>query len=389
MLNAATDLTASANDPACADPATRAALLSAAAVATAVESAAQSYVDRHGVQRHNDFTDQAVLSVIAAIEQAQVTSGIEEEPSMGEDAPAFFSVEDLPAFVEALASNSGGRDLAQFVDSLNLRIRSLFARGRLSSVADPDEQPRLADWLDDYVGADQATDGQIAILDLSLIPSDVVHVVVGVLTRLVFEAVQRYRRANRGSELPTVLVLEEAHTFLHKELTGSEGSPAARMCRRAIERVAREGRKFGLGLVLSSQRPSEISATALSQCNTFLLHRLVNDLDQTLVKRLVPEGLGELLRELPSLPSRRAILLGWAAPAPVLLEIQELAEGFRPHSPDPRFWEVWTGDLVGGDRRIDWAAVADDWARPSGEPDDDVEGADTAASGDDLLDEDW
>ncbi len=100
-----------------------------------------------------------------------------------------------------------------------------------------------------------------------------------------------------------MLVLDEAHTFVHRELTSETATAAGRTCCRMFERIAREGRKFGLGLVLASQRPSEISPTVLSQCNTFLLHRIVNDRDQDLVKRLVPDGLCDLLRELPSLPS--------------------------------------------------------------------------------------
>jgi DNA helicase HerA-like ATPase len=130
------------------------------------------------------------------------------------------------------------------------------------------------------------------------------------------------------------------------------------MCRETFERIAREGRKFGLGLVLSSQRPSELSPTALAQCNTFLLHRIVNDRDQQLVARLVPDNLGELLRDLPNLPSRPAILLGWATPVPVLVEINELPLEHRPRSSDPRFWAVWTG----ADRPIDWRAIAADWS---------------------------
>lgn len=149
-------------------------------------------------------------------------------------------------------------------------------------------------------------------------------------------------------------------TFVHRDLTGDSAPPAGRECARVFERIAREGRKFGLGLVLASQRPSEVSPTVLSQCNTFLLHRLVNDRDQELVRRLVPDGLGPLLRELPSLPTRRAILLGWAAPAPTLVEILEIPDEYRPHSPDPAFWDVWIGDE---EREIDWPAIARTWQR--------------------------
>jgi len=140
------------------------------------------------------------------------------------------------------------------------------------------------------------------------------------------EALQHYRRSHEeGSALPTVLVLEEAHTFA-KRTREEDGAvlSSVHLCRETFEKIAREGRKFGLGLVLSSQRPSELSPTVLAQCNTFLLHRLVNDADQNLVARLVHDNVGALLRELPSLPSKQAILLGWATPIPVLLEVGEL-----------------------------------------------------------------
>lgn len=245
------------------------------------------------------------------------------------------------------------------MDTLNLRIRSLLVQGRLASILQPGDSfsITLESWLTTYIGANKAENGPIAVIDLSLVPSEVIHIVVSVLARMIFEALQRYRREN-DKELPTTLVLEEAHTFVHRDLAGDAASPASRACAREFERIAREGRKFGLGLVLASQRPSEVSSTVLSQCNTFLLHRLVNDRDQELVKRLVPDGLGPLLRELPSLPTRRAILLGWAAPAPTLVEVQEIPEKFRPHSPDPAFWDVWTGKQ---ERSINWKKIAQVW----------------------------
>jgi len=198
-----------------------------------------------------------------------------------------------------------------------------------------------------------------------LVPSDITHIVVAVLARLVFEASQRYQKHHRhGKGLPTTLVLEEAHTFVHRggDLDADIASPS-RLCREAFERIAREGRKFGLGLVLSSQRPSELSPTVLAQCNTFLLHRIVNDSDQDLVARLVPDNIGGLLRELPSLPSRQAILLGWATPIPVLVEVEELPESQRPQSADPDFWDVWT---LSKERTVDWNAIAREWTGRGG-----------------------
>jgi DNA helicase HerA-like ATPase len=88
------------------------------------------------------------------------------------------------------------------------------------------------------------------------------------------------------------------------------------------------------------------------------LHRIVNDKDQELVGKLVPDNLGGLLKELPSLPSRQAILLGWAASVPVLVEINELPENQQPRSSDPKFWEVWTGEE---EREINWKKITEEW----------------------------
>jgi len=137
-----------------------------------------------------------------------------------------------------------------------------------------------------------------------------------------------------------------------------------------VERIAREGRKFGLGLVLSSQRPSELSPTVLSQCNTFLLHRISNDRDQELVHRLVPDNLQGLLRELPSLPSQSAILLGWASELPVLVRMNDLPKAQQPRSDDPEFWGVWVGKDDDGkaiERECDWKSIADDWQASHGD----------------------
>lgn len=308
---------------------------------------------------YRDFT---VTEVIDLADSIQTALGMLPEPPppppVGEDAPNWFDVHLLADHLDRIAQDQGG-NVAGFISTLGLRIRSMVADARLGSVIGDDDNVSFSDWLVDYIGADQASNGSIAVIDLSLVPSEIVHIVVAVLGRLVFEALQRYRRLHsEGRALPTAIVLEEAHSFIRK---GREDdlSSAAALCRETFERIAREGRKFGLGMVLSSQRPSELSPTVLAQCNTFLLHRIVNDVDQDLIRRLVPDNVGGLLKDLPSLPSRQAILLGWATPMPILVEMAELPESQRPHSADPDFWEVWTGAQ---ERKIDWETVADEWA---------------------------
>lgn len=154
--------------------------------------------------------------------------------------------------------------------------------------------------------------------------------------------------------------MEEAHTFIKRYQQDSDDQSASRLCTEVFEKIAREGRKFGLGLVLSSQRPSELSPTVLSQCNSFLLHRISNDRDQELVHRLVPDNMHGLMRDLPVLPARQAILLGWASELPVLVEMNKLPMSQQPKSSDPDFWAVWSGQND-DEREVDWKAIADDW----------------------------
>ena len=248
-------------------------------------------------------------------------------------------------------------NLSQFTDFLVMSIRTMLSDSKMRNIMDAERRICLSDWFDEYIG--QSEHGQITIIDLSLIPSEIIHIITAVIARIIFESLQRYRKQHSDHKvLPTVLVMEEAHTFVKRYKRDAATQDTATVCCKVFERIAREGRKFGLGLVLSSQRPSELSPTVLSQCNTFLLHRISNDEDQELVHRLLPDNLQGLLRDLPILPARNAILLGWASELPVLVRMRELPQHQRPQSDDPDFWDVWTGKHR---RTVDWQDIADDW----------------------------
>jgi DNA helicase HerA-like ATPase len=332
-----------------------------AALTTIAATTTQVLTSRRSGNFFNDFAISDLESVrdeINALVQTLPDLGI--AAPISEDAPIFFDVNMLAEHLERIATEQGG-NLAGFISTLGLRIRGMLADQRLGAVIGRDPATSFDAWLKNYVGDNGASNGSMAVVDLSLVPSEIIHIVVSVLARVIFESLQRYRRTEpEGQSLPTVLVLEEAHSFVRRgsDDTGPAMTPT-QLCREAFERIAREGRKFGLGLVLSSQRPSELSPTVLAQCNTFLLHRIVNDADQNLVARLVPDNVGGLLRELPSLPSRQAILLGWATPIPVLVEVDELPEEHRPRSADPDFWDVWT---LAKERAVDWNHIASDWS---------------------------
>lgn len=311
---------------------------------------------------HYDFTLQEVNALLHLVSEAHSAFGGAESDTLpvDVDSPRPFAGESLLRGVEAAAEIMG---VSEHVETLLMRLKGLLADTQMKAVIGEHGDLTLECWLNDYIGADEAHDGCLTVIDLSLVPSEIVHIVTAVTARMVFEALQRYRKIN-GVTLPTVLVMEEAHTFIKRYKEDVENYPAAAICCQVFERIAREGRKFGLGLVISSQRPSELSQTVLSQCNSFLLHRISNDRDQDLVKQLVPDNLRGLLRELPSLPSQHAILLGWASELPIMVKMDDLPRTQQPHSDDPDFWSVWTGkDSTGAavERRIDWKPIADDW----------------------------
>ncbi|WP_040590515.1 ATP-binding protein [Sphingopyxis sp. MC1] len=310
---------------------------------------------------YNDFQPadlQKVLEALRSLTNAFPITATHGEIS--EDAPVRFDVDALPDCIREVAMATGGQALNN-VEPLINRIQINLGDSGLKPVIATDGAESLTKWLSAFLGPSEDFPESVAILDLSLIPSDVVHIAVAVIARLVFEALQRHINAT-GQALPTVLVLEEAHNFVRRDTDAGANAQATDLCRQAFERIAREGRKFGLGLLLASQRPSELSPTVLAQCNSFLLHRIVNDVDQNLVRRLVPDALGGLLGELPTLPSQQAILLGWAVPTPVLLKVRDLPKAQRPRSHDPKFWDTWLGTAGSVPN---WADIATSWENVS------------------------
>lgn len=281
------------------------------------------------------------------------------------DVPRPFTGDQLLRSVEATAELLG---VSEYVETMQMRIRTLLSDSRMKIVSGSAQDLTLDDWLRNYIGDNQASNGSVTVIDLSLVPAEVVHIITAVIARMTLEALQRYRKLHHGKTLPSVLVMEEAHTFIKRYHDDAENQNSAAICCQVFEKIAREGRKFGLGLVLSSQRPSELSPTVLSQCNSYLLHRISNDRDQELVHKLVPDNLRGLLRDLPSLPSRHAILLGWASELPVLVQMNNLPDEHRPKSDDPDFWAVWSGKDNKGEaveRSVDWKAITDDWQQVS------------------------
>lgn len=316
--------------------------------------------DGETVVAFRPFKEREIRPVVETIEKTlDKLGGILYQAGPDEDIPRPFKGSDLADHLEFLAKQDR---TTQYVEFLVSRIRTLLADSRIAPIIEGVKEPEfLQDWLKNYLGDRNASQGKITVLDLSLVPTEIVHVITAVVARMIFSALQRHRKLT-DKILPTVLVAEEAHTFIRRYKDDSENQSAASVCCQVFERIAREGRKHGLGLILSSQRPSELSPTVLSQCNTFLLHRISSDPDQDLVKKLLPDNLRGLLDELPLLPSQQAILLGWASELPLLVKMRNLPEEQRPLSDDPDYWNVWTKPTKS--REPNWQRITKDWQGP-------------------------
>jgi len=303
-----------------------------------------------------DFDLQDVNTILEIFNEIETSFGpLKPYEGPDEDIPIFFGNAKFLAHIQQLSQEA---NIQQYMDFFIMRVRSLFTDQRIFSVINTKDEKEvtLEQWLNEYIGNNE-TQPSITVIDLSLLPSEILYLVTAVMTRIIFEAHQRYKKVN-GDILPSVLVVDEAHNLIKRYNDDDENISSQRLCTQIFEKIAKEGRKFGLGLMISSQRPSELSQTVLSQCNTFLLHRIVSDRDQEMVKKLVPDSMGKILDELPVLPTRKAVLLGWAAPIPILVEMRELAESHRPKSKDPDYWDVWIGIEK---RDMNWNDIVKEW----------------------------
>jgi hypothetical protein len=181
----------------------------------------------------------------------------------------------------------------------------------------------------------------ISIVDVSGVPSEVTSVVVSVLARMVFDyAIWSRTEAQR----PLLLVCEEAHRYVPKD--ESSGGQAVR---KILERIAKEGRKYGVSLGLITQRPSDLAEGVLSQCGTIVSMRLNNDRDQACVRAAMPEGARGFLDAIPALRNRECIVCGEGVAIPIRVRFDDLEPEKRPASSDPSFANSWreTGDEEG------------------------------------------
>ncbi len=235
---------------------------------------------------------------------------------------------------QAPFANPRPRNIAKQLEMLRSRLQDarfsfLFQPGEELS---PDLEGKTKGDLDDLVSSWVGHDNPLTVLDVSGLPSEILSTVVGTMIRIVYDTLfWALDLPISGPSQPLLIILEEAHLFLPEGID----SPA----HRTVSRIAKEGRKYGIGLCVVTQRPVEVENTVLSQCGTMISLRLTNSADRSKVEAAMPDDLGALSGMLPALRTGEGIVLGEAMPIPS--RIQFFRAKRRPRGDDPEMPEAW------------------------------------------------
>lgn len=306
-----------------------------------------------------DFHD-ALFALGDVIEQKRAESPLVIEQTA--DKPLYFPISKLdnPSALEVAAEVSpGDRSIRQFLQGLQLRVQNRLTDRRWHSFYNFDEIgiKTASDWFA-RLGIGKEQNNPITVIDLSMISHEVLPYACGVIGRMLLELREHVTAEERFRE-PWVVVLEEAHNYVRPSRI--DEPRGLKVSRETFERIAKEGRKFGLSLVVASQRPSEISQTVLSQCANFLAHRLQNPDDIEHFKQIVPSQTRRLFDQITILRSGEAIVLGSAffVPSRVQVQLPEPVPSSRSSTP----FRSW-GEL---DEKFDVETALKNWGESAKE----------------------
>lgn len=281
---------------------------------------------------------------------------IEQLIEFDRDKPRCFSLEELKNHIEFLQAarlkkgtqntervppGDFAKDFKSILDKLSMLRRDPRIQFMMSEWNE--HSPSLEHIIAQLVGQLQGEGGvdqDIRILDISGLPNEVAGPLAAMLARLLFQY-KVYQTTEERRRDPVVFVCEEAHRYVP-----DRGEAEYAAAQTAIRRIAREGRKYGIGLMLVSQRPADIESTVISQCGTWLVLRLTNAADQQHVSRFLPDGLSGMTKALPNLAQQEAIFVGEGAAMPARVRIRDLEEDQLPKSETAKFAKGWTLDRL-------------------------------------------
>lgn len=262
------------------------------------------------------------------------------------DKPFRFSLAEFTKHIDAVQGRKSGKtenasatdrkSLESILDKLNV----LKTDPRLKFLMREDAEDSLEKAILQLAGGNE-NGSTLKIVDLSGAPNEVAGTLTAMICRMLFSYKVWQTRTERRKD-PLLLVCEEAHRYVP-----DRGEAQYREAQDAVRRIAKEGRKYGLGLMLVSQRPSDVESTVLSQCNSWIILRLTNGKDQEHVGRFLPDSLAGITRILSSLSRREAIFVGEAAALPARIRIRELTKEQLPDSEDISFASGWKEPPLG------------------------------------------
>lgn len=225
------------------------------------------------------------------------------------------------------------KSLTSYINKLYGKLRDK----RLNFLFDVDDFDGVTLDMDDLLSSWLNHDRPITVLDLGGVPFEIMDMIVGLISRVLFESFFWGRDIpGFGRQRPLLMVYEEAHSYLPR---GGSSQTVAGYASRAVRRICKEGRKYGIGALVVSQRPSDLDETILSQCGTFITLRLSNSEDQGIVGSAMPDNLGSLSELLPSLRTGEAIIVGEAVKIPSRIRLPLMSP--RPDSKDPEPSTLW------------------------------------------------
>ena len=280
-------------------------------------------------------------------EKEKTVNGTVYDKIITVDSPVAYNLQPLVQTFEDLdtqmvpGAKAGSEKQGPFYGKLTRfiqRVKNKLSDKRMGFMFSLSDEELKQDWLDQFCAVLMDGHSGIKVIDMSEVPSDVLPLVIGLLARIVFSIQQWSTTENRH---PIALLCDEAHLYVQQATTLDA---VAELGLRSFERIAKEGRKYGVGLVIISQRPSEVNRTVLSQCNNFISLRLTNVDDQNVIKRLLPDNLGNIADNLSLLDIAEAIIVGDSTLLPSRVKIDE--PSIKPSSQTIPFWSIWSDDNI-------------------------------------------
>jgi len=331
------------------------------------EAMTSMFVDRSD----NNAPNQTMVMSRAVVggKRAYLAAGKHEEllGNFTIDSPIPFNLDDVVKELEELNTEmvpgARGEKAGDFNGKLSRLIQRLENKRtdrRLGFLFQGTSETMDFGWLESLVvallaGTKDQSDGKggVKVIDFSEVPSDILPLIVSLVAKLAF-SVQQWTLPDKRH--PVAIFCDEAHLYIPER---HQAGGAADISVEIFERIAKEGRKYGVGLVVISQRPSEVNRTVLSQCNNLVAMRLTNGDDQAVVRRLLPDSLGGFGDLLPVLDTGEALVVGDASLLPTRIRVTEPKQ--RPNSGTVEFWDRWATDTqIGG-----LACAVDGWRKQS------------------------